>query len=162
MAFDVEHADEIAAVALLALSAGVFWVSRDYPTGPTITPGSAFFPRLIAAGIALLAVTLLIQGFLDGSSTHSLSSDDAVRVLAPMVVLVAYVAVMSVLGFLATTVAFLVVLMAYSGVTRLRLLIPVAVGIAVALQYVFVAFLHVPLPEGEIVALARYLPDLPF
>lgn len=161
MALDVERSDELAAVALLALSGGVFWVSRDYPTGPTITPGSAFFPRLIAGGIALLAVLLLLQSAVRESPAHAVSLGDAVRVVVPMVALGGYVAAMPVVGFLETTVAFLVVLMAYSGVTRPRVLVPVSVGVGVVLQYVFVQFLRVPLPEGELLALARFLPDLP-
>lgn len=161
MTLEVERTDEVAALALLAVSAGVFWVSRDYPTGPTITPGAAFFPRLVAAGIAALAVVLLVQGLLRRQRTHEIARDEAVRAVVPLALLGAYVAAMSVVGFLAATVAFLLVLMRYSGVDRLRVLVPVAVGLSVVLQYAFVGFLHVPLPQGEVVALARYLPDLP-
>lgn len=162
MAIELSHTDKVGAALLVALSAGVFVASRDFPSGFGATPGAAFFPRVVAATIALLAVVLFARSVVSREArTHRVSTDDATRFAVPVAFLAAYVAAMPLLGFVAATVAFLVGLMRYSGVEGYRRSVPLAVGVAVALHYVFREFLHVPLPEGSVLPIAGLLPSIP-
>lgn len=162
MAIELRRTDEVAAVLLVALSAGVFLVSREFPEGLGGVPGAAFFPRIIAATVALLAVVLFVRGVAtDEERTHRISLDAVERFAVPLAFLVAYVALMPVLGFVLDTVAFLVAVMRYSGVTVYRRSLPLGVGLAVVLHYVFGELLHIPLPEGSLISVSQYLPSLP-
>lgn len=162
MTIEIRHTDKVGAALLLAVAAGVFVTSRDFPSGFGGTPGAAFFPRVVAATIALLAVVLLVRSVASREPrTHRISTDDAIRFAVPVAFLVAYVAAMSALGFLLATVALLVGLMRYSGVEEYRRSVPLALAVAVVLHYVFREFLHVPLPEGSVVPVADLLPALP-
>lgn len=163
MSFEIRHADEVAAILLLGLSAGVFVASRDFPSGFGESPGAAFFPRLIASLIGLLAGVLFVRSVVaDETRTHDVSKTDLQRFVVPVAFLVGYVALMPVLGFVLDTVIFLVVLMRYSGVEIYRTSVSLAIGVGLALHYVFGEFLHIPLPEGSAVAISKWLPSIPF
>lgn len=151
MAFTIRRTDEIAAVLLLGLAAGVFFATRDYPGALAGTPGPGFFPRAIAAAIAALALVQLATGVLaDGSTEARISAAAARRIGVPVAFLVTYVLVLPLLGFFLTTTVFLAAFMYYSGARDLRVSVPLAVVVSIVLQNVFVGFLHVPLPAGEV------------
>jgi len=162
MAIEIRHTDKVGAVLLVALAAGVYVASRDFPSGFGGTPGAAFFPRVIAATIALLAAVLFVRSAVAREPrAHGVGSEAAARFAVPAGFLLAYVLAMPTVGFVLGTVGFLVGLMWYSGVDRLRTSLPLGVAIAVVLHYVFREFLHVPLPEGSAVSLSGLLPSLP-
>lgn len=140
----------------------MFVASRDFPSGFGNSPGAAFFPRLIASVIALLAGLLLVKSVVTSETrAYDVSRTDVKRFVVPVTFLTAYVALMPVLGFVLDTVLFLVGLMWYSGVKSVRSSVPVAVALGIAVHYVFGEFLHIPLPEGSLVAVSRWLPSLP-
>jgi hypothetical protein len=162
MAIEIRHTDKVGAALLVALSAGVFVASRDFPSGFGETPGAAFFPRVIAATIALLTVLLFVRSAVAREPrAHSVATEDVTQFAVPAGFLLAYVLAMPTIGFVLGTIGFLVGLMWYSGVERLRTSIPLALAIAVVLHYVFREFLHVPLPEGSTVSVSELLPSLP-
>lgn len=162
MALRIRHTDKVAAVLLVGLSVGVFVASRDFPSGFGDSPGAAFFPRLIASTIALLAGVLFVRSVASGDTrTYDVSTTDARRFAVPIALLVAYVALLPIFGFVLDTVAFLVVMMRYSGVESYLRSGALAVGLGLALYYVFGEFLHIPFPEGSAVSVARWLPSLP-
>lgn len=151
MAFTIQRTDEIAAVLLLGLAAGVFFATRGYPGALAGTPGPAFFPRVIAATLAAMAVVQLGTALrADESGGARVSTEAARRIGVPIAFLIAYVLVLPLLGFFLTTSVFLAALMYYSGAQDLRVSLPLAVLVSVVLQNVFVGFLHVPLPAGEV------------
>lgn len=154
------HSDLIAAGALLALSAGVFAVSTGFPGGRSGDPGPAFFPRLVAGSIALLAVVQAVQYVRsDRRTVHEIDAATTRRVAVVTAFPVMYVFVMPFVGFLLTTIGFLAAFMWYSGARSLPAIAGGSVGVTLVLHYVFVGFFRVPLPEG-IVPIARLLPSL--
>lgn len=151
MSIRITRTDEIAAVLLVAFAAGVFLVSRSFPSGVAGTPGPALFPRFIAGGIAVLAALQFADAVASRDQTErAVTGDDLVRFAVPAAFLVGYALVLPFAGFLLTTAAFLVAVMYYSGARDLRVTAPLAAAISVVLQNVFVGFLHVPLPEGPL------------
>lgn len=158
MTVKIRGVETIAGLFFLAVTAGVFLVSAGFPEARGARPGPAFFPRVIAACIAVLAVAQIARDRLfTEDEVYEVSTTAVKRVLVPLVVTGAYVWVLSLTGFLVGTVLYLVVLLAYSGITSPRVVLPYSLGIAVALQYVFGSFLHIPLPEG-VVPIAELLP----
>lgn len=150
MALTIRRTDEIAAVLLLGLAAGVFIATRGYPGALAGTPGPGFFPRAIAVALAAMALVQLATGVLDESGESRISAEDVRRIGVPVAFLIAYVLVLPLLGFFLTTTVFLAALMYYSGARDLRVSVPLAVVVSIVLQNVFVGFLHVPLPAGEV------------
>lgn len=162
MSLQIRYTNELAAVLLAGVSAGVYVASRDFPSGFAGAPGAAFFPRLIASVIALLAGVLFVRSLVTGDHrSYDVSLADVERFVVPVGLLVAYVALMPVLGFVLDTVLFLVAMMRYSGVDSYGASVSLAAALGVVLHYVFGEFLHIPLPEGSVVAVARWLPSLP-
>ncbi len=151
MAIRITRTDEVASVLLVAFAASVYLVSRSFPSGVAGTPGPALFPRFIAAGIAVLAVVQLIDAVASREpNERTATTEDLVRFGVPAAFLLGYAIVLPLAGFLLTTVAFVAALMYYSGARDLQVTVPLAVGVSVVLQNVFVGFLHVPLPEGPL------------
>lgn len=163
MAIMIRHSDKIAGLAFIALAAGIYVVSADFPTVPGMPePGPAFFPRVIAGLIGVLGVVLIVESVRNGEAhSHRIDRRGVVRIGGATLLLVGYVAVMPYLGFVVDTALFLVVFMWFSGVRSPVATLVVAVGVPVVLHYVFVSFLHVPLPEGSVVSVVEYLPSLP-
>lgn len=158
MAVELEHTDEIAAGLLLALSALVFVLSRDFPQGPSQT-SPAFFPRFLAALIACFALFQLARSVrADAARSHEITRSAVVRVATVAGLIAGYVLTLPLMGFLVGTVLFLVVAMWYSGVDRFRRTVPIAVAFSIGLHYVFGVFLRIPLPESAILPISRLLP----
>jgi putative tricarboxylic transport membrane protein len=145
----VFRSDAIAAGLLVALSAAVFVVSADFPTGRGGDPGAAFFPRLIAGTIAILAVGLLLKDFTtDERAAHEIDPT-VVRRLAVVVAFPAlYIFVMPIVGFPLTTVVFLAGLMWYSGARSIPIVLGSSIGVMFVLYYLFGVLFQVPLPDG--------------
>lgn len=158
MSVTIERADTYAALLFLALSAGIYAVSGGFPAPTGSGPGPAFFPRAIAACIAVLAVGQIAKSQLHSDETaHEVTWGATKRVLVPVALLVAYVAALPTLGFVVGTVVFMAVLQWYSGVESVGVIVGFSLVFTVVLQYVFGSLLHIPLPEG-IVPVARLLP----
>lgn len=137
-------------ILMLLLAGYVFMTSRTYPVGDK-TLGPAFFPDLAAGGLVFFSVCLMVQTTLDQRPSEGIDGPGEIFWLAN-VALTAYLIIMPLLGFLATTPIFLFCVgmyMAYkSGEVRLwwKKLIASSVITTGALYYLFATLLHVPLP----------------
>jgi hypothetical protein len=161
MTYTIRHTEKVTSALLVLLAIFVFVETADYPTGPSAEPGPAFFPRIIAALLAGLGVVLFVNNVRDGGGrTFELSRPVTKRVLVATAFPIVYMFVMSVLGFLVSTVLFLATFMYYSGARSYPAIAGSSVGVTLLLYYVFAAAFRVALPEG-IVPVSRLLPDLP-
>jgi putative tricarboxylic transport membrane protein len=157
--YRLPHSDLVAAGALLALSAVIVVVSGDFPAGQEGDPGPAFFPRFIAAAIALFALLQAAEYLRsEREQLHEIDPGTAKRLVVVGAFPVAYVLLMPFVGFLITTIGFLVTFMWYSGARSIPIIAGSSMGITLVLHYVFGVFFRVPLPEG-IVPVARLLPS---
>lgn len=154
------HAEKLGVVVLLVFSAAIVSLSGRISGGrtPPHDPGPAFFPRLIAAGIALLAIYhVALLAYRGESTSHEIPLDVAMDVGVVFVLLIAYVWSMDTLGFYLASVGFLLTLQIYSGERDLRILAGVSLGLPLVLVYVFGRLFHVPLPENEFFPISRVL-----
>ena len=134
---------------LLAFAAAGFVLTLGFPSpAQPIDPGPAAFPRLIFGGVAILAMLQLLE---PGKGEEPLPRGrQALKVGGVLVLLLVYAAVLKPLGFIVSTVIFLVGALILAGVRRPLPLVLMPVGLAVVLFYVFYELLRVSLPRGVI------------
>lgn len=143
------------ALLLIIGSIGVIYVASQFPSEGQIGPG--FFPILIAVGIVLFAIVDL---FVDDEPEAKIVNSDMKSAGAIFVLVLAYVGLMPLTGFLVGTMAFLLISLYYSGVRSKVTLITLSFGSPIALFYIFSEFFLIQLPIG-IVPFSRLLPPLP-
>lgn len=125
--------------------------------------GSAFVPRLVAIGIFILSAKLLWDGIKKSKQATQVSTDEETKdgesqesvnyasVLMTAALMVIYVALIGPLGFLLSTILYLILqIMLFTD--RAHWKIPLYVVIAIltsgSIYYIFRMVLHVMLPEG--------------
>jgi hypothetical protein len=144
--------------ALIALCGFLFWQTGSIPTPPFVPFGPAFYPRVILALLALLAVWLIVQdvsvsgrGRIRPGARATRQAPNYRLVFVCFVVFGVYVAGLSVIGFLAGTFFFVLALAWIIGPRRageLPKLAVIAAGTALVTYLVFERYLHVFLPRG--------------
>ena len=138
-------AERVVGVGLLALGAGALVESfsiKDDWTGARLMPAVAAV-ALLLLGIAHLAMRPPVV-----TTPAPGERPAAGRVALAVALLVAYVALFPTLGFLVTTVALLIVLIALLGRYRWPVTIGLALGLGLACHVVFRTWLGMPLPDG--------------
>lgn len=148
------------ALAAIVFTAAVllFWQAPNLVRGWAFTiPGTtdvalepAFFPRLasllLAAASLLVAATIPLRTAVLPAVTTS--PEAYARVGAGALGILIYLIGVVTLGFVVSTVIFVTAASFAGGYRDLRITVPAAVCVAVALRLVFRFGLHVGLPEG--------------
>ena len=139
----------ISTALLLVFAAVGFVLTLSFPApAQPIDPGPAAFPRLIVGGLAIFALLQLLE---PGNGEEPLPRGrQALKVVGVLVLLLVYAAVLKPLGFIVSTIIFLVGALILAGVRRPFPLVLMPVGLAVVLFYVFYELLRVSLPRGVI------------
>ena len=143
---DVWSGIALAGVAVLAWA----W-ARDLPMGSLRQPGPGFFPKGLAALVALLALGILGRGILTpAGGVASLWADRGglARVAAMLAVLLGYVLGVEGLGYLMATTALFVVMLRWVGGRSWIVTLLTAVLAAGGSYLLFAHWLMVPLPSG--------------
>jgi putative tricarboxylic transport membrane protein len=141
----------IASVGLLAASRGLDDVAREGQLGP------GFWPRLVLTGLALACAAKLVEAWRaarartgrDSERAATLADISRRALVAGVALIVMYVATTSALGFPIATVCFIALFMTLAGARS-----PLAIGSAavlgtIALLYLFVRVVYLPLPKGD-------------
>lgn len=164
------HKDIVFGAALLVLSLAVlFWlipVGIDSPgkiRNPALAP--AFWPRLIMIGMTALSVILIAQGVLalrrSGGGDDLLDDAPArdvvgeIKMLVAAAVLFVFAWSMTWGGIVVPSMAALIFYMALHGERRVWIILPVAIGLPVALYLFFLEVAQVPMPLGVFEDLIR-------
>jgi putative tricarboxylic transport membrane protein len=154
----VKFSDTISGSASLLLGLSVIAYARTFPPMPGQDIGPGRFPILIGIGLALLGIGLIASGRRSGGPAVQL--DDWMRrprmaLNFGLVVagLVFYAAAVDRLGFLITASIFLAGLMLAFGVKR-TVIVPLAIGVTLAIHLCFYTLLRVPLPWGLLEGIA--------
>lgn len=151
------NAETVAALVLLAGVAGIFYVSRDYPSFPGQFSGSpAFWPRLVASVLAVMAVFILVGGLVKPMQTTRPSAANLVKLVVVVAVLFGSRWSLEWIGF--TPSAALLMLTCMLVLARKEDLTARAAltmaGVSLGVSYVlYVVLFHVarvPLPRGTL------------
>lgn len=136
--------DRVSAGLLLAFAIGVFAYTFTFPAPvQDLDPGVTAFPRMVSVLIGVLALVLLLRPREGEPLPRGWA---AIRVVVTVLLLCVYAVVLDSLGFVITTVLFLLAELLLIGVRRPILLALVPLGVGVGLFYLFRVFLEVPLP----------------
>ncbi|WP_227378820.1 tripartite tricarboxylate transporter TctB family protein [Haladaptatus halobius] len=142
-------------VVFILFSLVVIYTASKFPKRGLLGPG--FFPILISAGIIVFATADILSGT---KTELEMTGLDFKLPAVVLILLVAYVLLMPILGFLVGSILFLFVLFHYSNIRSKPILITLSIGVPILLFYVFGRIFLVRLPEG-IIPISRLLPQLP-
>ncbi|MCJ7858194.1 tripartite tricarboxylate transporter TctB family protein [Corynebacterium kalidii] len=140
--------DRIIAVIVTALGAVLLFLAFGFPEpGQPEDPGTAALPRLIGGALVILGIMLLFN-----SERNTFLPEEGTRLRTVLIVVVGvvYALLMTPLGFMLSTLAFMVLGLLIMGVRSIVRLILVPVLVSVAVYYLFTAALGVYLPSGVI------------
>jgi putative tricarboxylic transport membrane protein len=147
--------DAVIGVVLVLFAAAMIWYTRTFPEMPGQHYGPALFPVLIGIGFLLTGVILIARG-LARLGTEPLFSGGAwlrsgphlINFLAIVGGLLLYILVSDRLGFILTSLLLLAGwLLLFRGGRPISSL-AIALGVTLAVDYLFSELLLVPLPLG--------------
>lgn len=149
MAAGMRKTDFIAGLLLLGFAVVVAEESLRLPFGTMRRPGIAFLPLLLSVLLALLSVALMVQARKKSraSDAPGLQLGLWKKVLACLATLFAFGFIFEWLGYIISTILFLVLLMRAVEPVRWRLVLCVAVSSSLA-TYIIFSLLGTPLPKG--------------
>lgn len=139
----------VAALALLAAIVVTVDSLPRYTSRGAMGPGA--FPLWLAIIIAVCAAVLVARVIREGALGASVEWPRGLalrRVALSTGSLFGYVLALPVLGFLAATFLLLLVFFRFLGGYRWRTALPIALGGALGMRYVFGVLLYMPLPRG--------------
>jgi len=144
--------DSLIGSVLLLLALAVLWSLQAFPEPIGQPYGAALFPGLIAAGLAVCALALIVQGMRSGQAWIDVGAGlRATRhrrsFLVVIGALVFYILCAEVLGFVLCGTLMLVALLWVFAV-RARWLVPIAITATLTIHTAFYKLLKVPLPWG--------------
>lgn len=140
-------ANLISSLMVLALAGAVFTMTLSFPDLQGSETGPAFFPRLLSGLLGILGIVLLFQSLRDRSSKPDGPLLGVIMVIALMFV---YLLLFTWIGFLISTPIVVLAFLLYVKVKKWSSLIALPAGVTLFIYLLFVKFLGVPLPIGEL------------
>ena len=141
----------IVAVVLLVIGVGYGVMAGQLPETTTPgTPGPAFFPLLIAAGVVGLAAALLARGVRArrGEAFHLEVPEEFSAPATMLVYFTAYLLALPFAGFLLASIPFTAGLMWLYGARNKLVLAATSIGVPVFLFFLFRDVFQILLPRG--------------
>jgi len=147
--------DIVVAIIFLVLSGVVFYDSArlGFRWQEGVGPGGGYFPFYVALIMAGASLINLVRAIIDkrGSAEIFVTRPAFGKVLAVLLPLIVFVVAIAFAGMYVSAAIFIALFMIFFGSYFFRAL-PVGVGVAVALFFLFEKWLLVPLPKGPIEA----------
>jgi putative tricarboxylic transport membrane protein len=146
-------------LALIAIGLAVAGYAQTFPPMPGQPVGPSLFPTIIGVGLALVGAALVLAGLRPRDApwfeidAWARMPRAGARVVLVIVLLIAYALVVDRLGFLITGTLLLSTLLAAFGARR-TIVVPLAIGVTIAIHACFYTLLGVPLPWGVLEAIA--------
>lgn len=147
-----ERPDVWSGIALAGVAVFAWAWARDLPLGSLHQPGPGFFPKGLAALIALLALGILARGILiPAGGVASLWSERSGlgRVATMLAALLGYVLGVERVGYLVVTTGLFVVMLRWVGGRSWVVTLMTAALAAAGSYLLFARWLMVPLPSGS-------------
>lgn len=140
----------VVTAALLALAAYIFFAAGALPFGTIRVPQTAFFPKILAVLLALLAVILCSRRRSDSSGPEDAAADGAARrrVGTTLAALAGFALGLEALGFVLTAFVTMVFLLRASEAQGWLKILLIAMTASLLSHALFGRILGVPLPSG--------------
>jgi len=141
--------DYIVGISGLGLSLYVFVASKAFQKiGLGISEDPAYYPRILAALMAMMSIGLLIGALKKrGKLQIRINKELLVNLSKFLVVLIAYILIMNPLGFIISTAMFSFSMIWLFGGKKKQAVIS-ALPISLLIYFLFSYLLRVPLPKG--------------
>lgn len=143
--------DILSGCILIAISIYFLRESNSLPPSSLGIPGSAFFPRLVCFAFVIFGGILIIRSFKKGEAERKITlilKQDLIRVLAVILLCGIYIFSIPFLGFILTSILFIVFLMFIFQVKRIGIIILWGFLVTLIIYFIFKILLKVPLPAG--------------
>jgi putative tricarboxylic transport membrane protein len=112
---DMKKINYLCGVLGLIFTAYIFISSAAFPTDKVMKIGPDFFPRLMATGMGIASIALLISTYINGTTmvAEAISFKDPGirRAIIVFISAIIYVFLMQVLGFILSTIIFMMFMM---------------------------------------------------
>lgn len=145
------RSDIAVATILLALAGYIFLAGSALPFGTLRVPQTAFFPKGLAALLAILSLVLLAQAFARTEApldSNKIGAAGWIRIGATLATLAGFAIVLERLGFLLTTFLLMICLLRAIEAQSWGKVIAVALATSLITYGLFSRLLGVPLPTG--------------
>ena len=139
------------AVTLLAIATYFFVSAGVLPFGTARVPQSAFFPKTIAALLAILSSILLVEtlrGSVDGAASEKIAVQGWARIGLAMIGMALFAIALERLGFLLSTFLLTGFLLRVMEPQSWSKVLTVALATALGSYAIFARALGIPLPPG--------------
>ncbi|MBI4540090.1 MAG: tripartite tricarboxylate transporter TctB family protein [Gemmatimonadetes bacterium] len=147
----MRRVDLFAGLALFAFAAFYFWQSLAVTVGfASDTLGPTFFPRLLALGLAILALVVVVRAATNRSDPSAPAPLRHGLLVVLLVLIVAWAVLLPLLGYFIVTPPLLAAVMLLLGLRNLWKLLGTTLGLTLALYLLFGQALNVPLPMGPL------------
>ncbi|MQY75263.1 tripartite tricarboxylate transporter TctB family protein [Candidatus Atribacteria bacterium 1244-E10-H5-B2] len=143
--------DILSGCILIAISIYFLRESNSLPPSSLGIPGSAFFPRLVCFAFVIFGGIFIIRSFKKGEAERKITlilKQDLIRVLAVILLCGIYIFSIPFLGFILTSILFIVFLMFIFQVKRIGIIILWGFLVTLIIYFIFKILLKVPLPAG--------------
>lgn len=140
--------DRIIAAIVIVLGAVILFLAFGFPApGQPEDPGTAALPRLIGGALVILGIMLLFN-----SEKNIFLPEPGTRTRTGLIIVagIAYAFALTPLGFMLSSLIFMVLALLIMGIRSILRLVLVPIIVSVAVYYLFTDALGVYLPSGII------------
>ncbi|NLI90070.1 MAG: tripartite tricarboxylate transporter TctB family protein [Epulopiscium sp.] len=115
-------------------------------------PGPGYFPRILSLIVILLAAIELISSYRDKEEEEEIKlfAKENARVWVSLGFIILYFIGLSYLGFIISTIIFMLVMLMYFRIRNIIVLVAVPIGLTTFLYFIFTILLKVQLPIGKL------------
>ncbi len=152
MKFSEATAEQVTGVSLGVFSLLLYFVLIPWQIADVKVAGVTprFLPEALAIFMLILSICLFVNGYGKrtnvGQKYYSFAPKETALVVKSLLILSGYIVLLEVLGYLLTTIAALGLLMYMYGQRRIKILIPVTIGLPVVIYLFFTKVLQIVLP----------------
>lgn len=138
----------VVSIIMLILGGFVLYTTASFPAGSGNVVGPGFFPRIIAIGLLILGGVLFIQNTIIKSEDKELKvfKKENMKSYLVMLITLVYLIAMSMVGFVISSIVYLIILMIMYGIENKAKAVINSVLIVGIVYVVFNNLLSVPLP----------------
>lgn len=141
--------DRISGSVLFFLALGILWESRGLPLGDLRLPGPAFMPAVLAVLLGTTGSLIFIFSA-NSQRLYSLRWEDAKHTVIVVGASIFATLTLEPLGYPIVATLLLGFLLRAVERQRLRLVLPLALGLSIGSYWLFVSVFRVPLPKGPL------------
>lgn len=147
-----------AGIVGILLSSGYLHMTLDLPMGEMDQPGAGVFPLLIAAILFVASLSAVLEGWRNRANSLTLElpkGNDRSRLLKLVGLLLIYFLAIPWAGFSLSSILFCMTLIRLISDLSWQRCVLYAFLMAVAIHFIFITILKVPMPPGVIIELFR-------